>query len=238
MPIIKVQINPLSVISMKQRDISGRTIPTMSTIFSNYYLNLFLFIDNKKIGMACRLEIRNQNEEADSNQLCAIILKNNLSNFFTINPINLFNVNQFYFSGDIKAEDEQVETEFEIEINESFYNILTEQSKKYFQFRDDFNFCVDKLMDFADYNYLNQYSEKIQRYLQFIHTCKESANYGNLQGWYNEKYSTVHSSFEELLKRKNANNSTYLYHVESIKRILFNFKAPEVWESLPSDLIR
>lgn len=238
---IKIIIDQRSIFIVKQYDLLGRQIPDNKANSYEFYSNVFFELDKEKIGTSFQMSI--SKEYIGSHEPIEFSLfgfkKEIIELLGSKQTINLFSTNHLHYFNQGDTNILPSETEFDFEIDESVYSNIAEQSIKYFKHQSDFNKATKQLLELSDYypEYLLQYRTKIFNLLHYIHNCIESGDYGNLAGWYSEKYSMIQSSFNEMMSRKNTNNKNYIFYLDSIKRNLPMFHPPNVWEREPIKLI-
>lgn len=127
---------------------------------------------------------------------------------------------------------------FRITLSTEVFKTLSCQSDEYSAARRSFNLAVNKLKSLANLSPfgLKHHKSEVYSLLDFIGESLASAGVGHMEGWYKEKQSGICSSFEDMLRRKQANHPGYKSSQEYISRTLFSYRAPEVWRDNPPRL--
>ena len=99
--------------------------------------------------------------------------------------------------------------------------------------RSAFEKAVERLKSSADSPEPSAYQDQIRSDLYLIDECLRCGYLGFLYAWYNEKQATLHSSFEDIIRRRRKTHEGYLRSQLSIKGILHQYEAPLAWVEIP-----
>jgi hypothetical protein len=73
----------------------------------------------------------------------------------------------------------------------------------------------------------------IRQLLNYLENCITNAECLFQTSWYKEKLHHLRLSFEELIKRKMANNPNYECHLKNVRDITYSLGPPHSWHIEP-----
>lgn len=199
--------------------------------------------DFKSITIAYSVSIENS-QITNKNDIEKIILnylrlyiisflsKSQSMNIFHIENIDL-NFDNYIYENIMNEKDS--ECRFSLLASNELMNNIKKQSNYYFLLKDSFTNAANVLNNITDFypEELNQNKYRINKIIDYIYILIGKSYYYPMHQWYDEKISMIRIYFNDMMSRKNVSHPNYISSRDYIRRNLYSFKVPEIWESKP-----
>ena len=130
---------------------------------------------------------------------------------------------------------ENIQIETDSELTDELYAQLTKLNTEIGKIAEVYSYVkrnLEQLVSSRNASGFGYISHEIRLYLRFLSACASSVSKHNHDGWYFQKnVRIIERSFEELIKRKQINNSNYQYHLEEARTALWSLSTPRIWDS-------
>jgi hypothetical protein len=220
----------------------GRKIPQEKTLEYGLKIPVSFIVDNYKLNSILNVWVPKKNLPPSRHEEFTTSLTIELFPQYIqeINYLNMFDVIDYspVLRGKhkIKKYENTMYEEVDAVITNELYDHLDKQKEEDRLAKEAFSSAVKILYDFAHHLMpygFECYANDIKQLLNYLEYCFTNSECLFETAWYQEKLHSLRFSFEELIKRKIANNSNYEYYLRNVQTITYNLEPPHSWRREP-----
>lgn len=225
-----------------ERDYSGTIIQQENSLKFGLKLPISFRIDNGNLNSLLNVWLPKKKLPPNNYKEFTVSLMIDLFSKYIqqINYFNAFEAIDYGFLPSGKYKMYKCETnmpqEVDVVITNELFDHLVKQKEEDRLSRDAFKSATKILYSFACnatvYGF-ECHANDIRQLLNYLEDCIANSECLFETSWYHEKLPLLRLSFEELIKRKMANNPNYEYYLKNVRDITYSLGPPHSWRIEP-----
>jgi hypothetical protein len=224
-----------------ERDYSDRIIQQENSLNIGLIIPISFKIDNGNLNSLLKVWVPKKNLPSNHYKEFTISLMIDRFSKY-IQNINYFNAFEaidysFLLSGKYKMNkyESTMRQEVDVVITNELFELLVKQKEEDRVSKDAFESATKILSGFCDLTVygFECYANDIRQLLNYLEYCITNSECLFQTSWYHEKLPLLRFSFEELIKRKNANNPNYVSYLNDARKIIYSLGPPHSWRGEP-----
>jgi hypothetical protein len=223
-------------------DYLGRKIPQEKVLEYGLKIPISFTIDNYKLNSLLNVWVPKKNLTPNHYEESTASLTTDLFPQYIqkINYLKVFDAISYYpqLQGKhkIKKYKKTMYEKVDTTITDELFDHLVKQKEEDQLSKEAFSSATKILYGFAcnltSYGF-EYHANDIRQLLNYLNSCFTNSECLFQTAWYQEKLHSLRFSFEELIKRKIANNSNYEYYLKNVRTITYALSPPHSWRGEP-----